>query len=409
MPGKKRPLLAAASGIVAGWRLAPPALVGAAATLLVGVAAVPTADAKSPGTRYCFHGLCYRVGTLAQTDTLVGWRGYVRASYYDSCHHDPLNPCGLTSSGAVFRADRPDNAASPLLPDGTVILAYNPKTGDARVLRINNAGPYSGERKLDVSRAAAEKLGFLKQGTASLVITVLQSPTKSEATYVSQARVPAGSGLRRQVRDRRHRAQDGASVLRLPRGGEQPADDTEGPLEVAALETGSVPQATACRVAIARPRAGDAALAPAAHQSSSRSSWQGPRLVSRGPAACRGPQPCTRSTPREPSRFQGPAATCTSRRDERLLVGSPAVSAGAECARRRQLIGAAPDDPAALRHGRASARMAEAGELGRFCSHGWSRALRAAGWVANPARFPVPCGRTGLQQADFVVEGHALN
>ena len=155
---------------------------------------MPTANAKSPGTRYCFHGYCHRVGTLAQTDTLVGWRGYVLASYYDSCHRDPLNPCGLTSSGAVFRADLPDNAASPLLPDGTVILAYNPKTGDASVLRITNAGPYSGKRKLDVSRAAAEKLGFRKQGVAALVISVLQSPTKAEANYVGRRVYPRVPG-----------------------------------------------------------------------------------------------------------------------------------------------------------------------------------------------------------------------
>jgi hypothetical protein len=37
------------------------------------------------------------------------------------------------------------------------------------------------------------------------------------------------------------------------------------------------------------------------------------------------------------------------------------------------------------------------------------RALRAAGWVANAARSPVPYGRTSLQQADSVVQGHALN
>ena len=119
------------------------------------------------------------------------------ASYYDSCYLDRSNPCGLTSSGAVFRADLPDNAASPLLPDGTVILAYNPKTGDASVLRITNAGPYSGERKLDVSRAAAEKLGFRQQGVAALVISVLQSPTKAEANYVGRrvyAKVPGYLG-----------------------------------------------------------------------------------------------------------------------------------------------------------------------------------------------------------------------
>ena len=45
----------------------------------------------------------------------------------------------------------------------------------------------------------------------------------------------------------------------------------------------------------------------------------------------------------------------------------------------------------------------------RLNPHESSRALRAAGWVADAARFPVPFGRTGLQQADSVVQGHALN
>jgi len=242
MPGKKPPLRAAASGIVAGWRLARPALLGAAAALIVGVAVPPAADAKSPGSRYCFHGLCYRVGTLAQTDTLVGWRGYVIASYYDSCHRDPLNPCGLTSSGAVFRADRDDNAASPLLPDGTVILAYNPKTGDASVLRINNAGPYSGKRKLDVSRAAAETLGFAKQGVAALVITVLQSPTDSEASYVRRRvypQVPGYIGRFASV----DVALTTAQTRFDPREQDEPLfDDAEAPLAASALVDGSVPR-----------------------------------------------------------------------------------------------------------------------------------------------------------------------
>ena len=152
------------------------------------------ASAKTPGTRYCFGGWCHRVGTLAQTETLVGWRGYLVASYYDDCHRDRLNPCGLTSSGAVFRPDQPDNAASPLFPDGTIILAYNPKTGHASVLRITSAGPYSGERKLDVSRAGASRLGFSAEGTARLVVSVLKAPTKEEATYVRRRVYPAVPG-----------------------------------------------------------------------------------------------------------------------------------------------------------------------------------------------------------------------
>ena len=181
-------------GTASVWQRVLPAGLAAAATVVIGALAISEANAKSPGTRYCFHGFCHRVGTLAQTGTLVGWRGYLLTSFYDSCRRDRLNPCGLTSSGAVFRPDLPDNAASPLLPDGTVILAYNPKSGGASVLRINNAGPYSGRRKLDVSRAAAEKLGFRKQGVAALVIGVLQAPTMVEASYVRRRVYPRVPG-----------------------------------------------------------------------------------------------------------------------------------------------------------------------------------------------------------------------
>jgi len=151
--------------------------------------------AKTPGAKYCFSGWCHRVGTLKQTESLVGWRGYLLASFYDDCSRDRLNPCGLTSSGSVFRPDLPDNAASPLFPDGTVILAYNPKTGRASVLRITNAGPYSGQRKLDVSRAAAESLGFRAEGVAHLVVSVLRAPTAKEATYARRRVYPSVPGF----------------------------------------------------------------------------------------------------------------------------------------------------------------------------------------------------------------------
>jgi len=153
-----------------------------------------------------------------------------------------LNPCGLTSSGAVFRADRDDNAASPLLPDGTVILAYNPKTGDASVLRINNAGPYSGKRKLDVSRAAAEKLGFRKQGVASLVITVLQSPTKSEARYVRRRVYPKVPGYLGRFATVDIALKTAQARFDAREWDEQLADDTTAALAASALVDGEIPR-----------------------------------------------------------------------------------------------------------------------------------------------------------------------
>jgi rare lipoprotein A len=257
--------------------------------LSAGAAAMSMADAKSPGARYCFHGYCHRVGTLAQTDTILGWRGYVLASYYDSCHRDPLNPCGLTSSGAVFRADVPDNAASPLLPDGTVILAYNPKTGDASVLRITNAGPYSGKRTLDVSRAAAEKLGFRKQGVAPLVISVLQSPTKAEATYVRRRVYPKVPGYLG-----RFATVDIAFEAAKARFDLRDEDEELASLEDHVLEDGAVPRP---RLAVSPSLARELVILRSAPRPVTRGVrlLQGPRLVSRSPRLLRAPRLASRA------------------------------------------------------------------------------------------------------------------
>ncbi len=140
-------------------------------------------EAKTPGKSYCFYGKCHRVRTLEETQKLVGVRVTLKASHYDDPGKDRYNPSNLTSSGEWFKAGVPDNAASPTLPNGTVLFAYNPSTRQAAVLRINNAGPYWGDRTLDVSRAAAERLGFAKQGVATLITQVVRAPTRQDVTY----------------------------------------------------------------------------------------------------------------------------------------------------------------------------------------------------------------------------------
>jgi rare lipoprotein A len=142
-----------------------------------------SAEAKTPGKSYCFYGKCHRVKTIAETEALVGVDETLSASHYDSCKRDRYNPCGLTSSGAVFDSEAPDNAASPVYPDGTTLLVWAPDTRASVVLRVNNAGPYWGDRKLDVSRKAAEVLGFAGQGVAKLKVRVIDAPTAEEATY----------------------------------------------------------------------------------------------------------------------------------------------------------------------------------------------------------------------------------
>ena len=163
------------------------------ATLALTTAALPAA-AKTPGHTYCFLGFCHRVLTLSETQELVGKQSVLSTSNYDDCSRDRFNPCGLTSSGAVFQAGHPDNAASPIYPDGTIILARHPKTQKTAVLRVNSAGPYHGKRLLDVSRAAAEVMGFARQGVANLEVRILQAPTKAEAGYKKNRVYPAVPG-----------------------------------------------------------------------------------------------------------------------------------------------------------------------------------------------------------------------
>ena len=141
------------------------------------------AEAKTPGKTYCFHGKCHRVKSIAETEALVGTEETLTASHYDSCKRDRYNPCGLTSSGEAFDSEAPDNAASPVYPDGTTLLVWSPDTRASVVLRVNNAGPYWGDRRLDVSRKAAEVLGFAGQGVAKLKVRVIDAPSAEEATY----------------------------------------------------------------------------------------------------------------------------------------------------------------------------------------------------------------------------------
>ena len=51
----------------------------------------------------------------------------------------------------------------------------NLDNGRSVVVRINDRGPYAGGRIIDLTRAAAGKLGFLKAGTAPVKLTLLSN------------------------------------------------------------------------------------------------------------------------------------------------------------------------------------------------------------------------------------------
>ncbi len=59
-------------------------------------------------------------------------------------------------------------AAHPTLPIPSYARVTNLKNGKEVVVRINDRGPFHGGRVMDVSKAAAQKLGFIHAGTAKI-------------------------------------------------------------------------------------------------------------------------------------------------------------------------------------------------------------------------------------------------
>lgn len=152
-------------------------------------------EAKTPGKRYCYGDVCHRVLNLKQTIAEIGKIRSYYASHYGNCEDDDYNPCGLTSSGEEYRPDRPDSAASAIHPDGTVLLIRNPANGLTALVRVNNFGPFWGNRKLDVSRTTAKRLRFVGKGVAKLDVMVVHAPTAAEARYKRYRRYAPVAGF----------------------------------------------------------------------------------------------------------------------------------------------------------------------------------------------------------------------
>jgi len=67
-------------------------------------------------------------------------------------------------------------AAHKKLPFGTKVRVENQANGRSVVVRINDRGPYGKGRVIDVSEAAAQKLGMIKRGVAPVTIAIVSRP-----------------------------------------------------------------------------------------------------------------------------------------------------------------------------------------------------------------------------------------
>jgi rare lipoprotein A len=83
-----------------------------------------------------------------------------------------------TASGQVFDQNAL-TAAHPTLPFGTKVKVTNTKNNKSVVVRINDRGPTQPGRVVDLSRAAAGKLGMLRAGLVPVKLEIVaEAPAK---------------------------------------------------------------------------------------------------------------------------------------------------------------------------------------------------------------------------------------
>lgn len=112
--------------------------------------------------------------TQARSTTFTeGWKQTGVTSFY----HRSLNG-NLTANGERYRHYTEMTAAHRYLPFGTKIQVTDKNTGKSIVVRVNDRGPFVGNRVLDLSGKAAESLGILKRGVCNVEVKVLSLPDR---------------------------------------------------------------------------------------------------------------------------------------------------------------------------------------------------------------------------------------
>jgi rare lipoprotein A len=91
-----------------------------------------------------------------------------KASWYGGKFHG-----GPTASGETYNKFSM-TAAHKKLRFGTRVRVTNLKNGRSVIVRINNRGPYSKGRIIDMSEGAARKLGMIKAGVVPVRVEVLR-------------------------------------------------------------------------------------------------------------------------------------------------------------------------------------------------------------------------------------------
>lgn len=123
----------------------------------------PAPDSHQIGNPYVVKGVRY-VPREDPDYNMVGM-----ASWYGRPFHGRR-----TASGQIYNMNAL-TAAHPTLPIGTQVRVTNLANRRSVVLTVNDRGPFAKGRIIDVSRRAAERLGFRRAGTTRVRVEVIQT------------------------------------------------------------------------------------------------------------------------------------------------------------------------------------------------------------------------------------------
>ncbi|MBB2495477.1 septal ring lytic transglycosylase RlpA family protein [Aquipseudomonas ullengensis] len=97
-----------------------------------------------------------------------GYRAEGQASWYGAKHHGRK-----TASGERFDQNAL-TAAHRELPFGTQVRVTNLSNSKSVVVRINDRGPHTRNRLIDLSQQAAKQIDMLRSGVAPVRVEVLE-------------------------------------------------------------------------------------------------------------------------------------------------------------------------------------------------------------------------------------------
>ncbi|MBS0352197.1 MAG: septal ring lytic transglycosylase RlpA family protein [Proteobacteria bacterium] len=136
---------------------------------------------------YTAEGKQYYVLASAKGYSKVGIASWYGTKFHGklTSSHEPYNMLAMT-------------AASPTLPLPTYVRVTNLENGRQVIVKVNDRGPFANDRIMDLSYAAAKKLGYAEKGTAKVKVDAItfNGPNDSGRIMLANNSQPVPSASR---------------------------------------------------------------------------------------------------------------------------------------------------------------------------------------------------------------------